>query len=221
MSQHLSAEAGERTLVTGVDRGVLAAGRTTTTEVATEITTELTSAATATALTASATLTATIAASTATGSTATSATTSTATSATGSLRFDETVINLDELLGLALALTLGLDASSSDEVVLIVLAQGLGAGPLLVGLAAFVRLANLEVVAKSELLLSLLSEVFGIGDMLVLGLGGSSNIFGILSSGFLQLGLSNFLPDLLVLGLGTTFGSTPGLGGLLVRSPAG
>ena len=54
----------------------------------------------------------------------------------------------------------------------LLLGERLSIGPLLVDLAAFVRLANLERLAKSKLLLGLLGEVVGVRDALVLGLAG-------------------------------------------------
>jgi hypothetical protein len=73
------------------------------------------------------------------------------------------LVDLKELLLLTLALTLGLSTRSSNEVFFLLLGDWLGVGPLLVLLAALVWLAGLrDTTAKSELLLSLLSEVIGI-----------------------------------------------------------
>ncbi|KAK8114092.1 hypothetical protein PG999_006161 [Apiospora kogelbergensis] len=97
--------------------------------------------------------------------------------------------------------------------------KSLGAGPLLVGLAALVGLADIGTAAKSQLLLGQLGEVLGVGDALVLLLlGDGFSVLGILSGGLLQLRLGNGLASLLILGLGFAFLSTPALGSLLLRA---
>lgn len=95
--------------------------------------------------------------------------------------------------------------------------EGLGISPLLVDLAALVGLADLEVAVETSPLLGLLGEVFGVGDALVLGLGGLL-ASGVLSKGFLLLRLGNGLAGLLVLQLSLALGSAPGSGSLLLRT---
>jgi hypothetical protein len=190
--RHLFAEAGEGRLILSVDggsRSITAAAAAT--EVASTSTTSLATVATATATT-----TAT------TGATTTSA-----------LGLDKAGVEVNGLLDLALTLTLLLTVATSVVLLLVVL-ERLGVLPLLVELATLVGLANVKGVFEAELLLGLLSEVLGVGDGLVLRLGG---LFGsVLSSGILLLALSDGITGLLVLQLGVALSSAPRGGGLLI-----
>lgn len=200
MMNRLSAQAGESVLVARVDGSVLAAATA--------------GGATATALTASTTL------ATATTGT-TTATAGTTGTATGTVLLNEGVVNVDDSLLLALTLALGLAGAGGNEVLALILDESLGGGPLLVGLGTLVGLADLEVVAKSKLLLSLLGEVVLVGDVLVLGLGGLVNTLTVLGNGLLQLALSHLLTGDLILLLGSTLLGTPRLSSLLVGAAAG
>lgn len=129
---------------------------------------------------------------------------------------DVALVDVEDLLFLALTLTLGLGGGGGDEVGLL-LDESLGAGPLLVSLAALVGLADVGTTAESQLLLGQLGEVLGVRDALVLLLG-DLGVLGILSGSLLQLSLSNGLASLLVLGLGLAFLGTPASGSLLLRA---
>lgn len=168
------------------------------------------SAAATTAVTTTATVTTALSATTTTAATASASTT------TGALGLDEAGVEVDGLLDLALSLALSL-ASGSGEVLLLLVLEGLGVGPLLVELAALVGLTDLGARLKSGLLLGLLGEVVFVGDLLLgLLLGGGLSGSSLLSSGVLLLVLSDSLAGLLVLKLSLAFVSTPGLGSLLV-----
>lgn len=147
--------------------------------------------------------------------TSTTSATATAATTTGTLRLDEARVEIEGLLDLALTLTLLLSVATGDEVFVVGLLEGLGASPLLVELATFVGLTDLEAGINVELLLSLLGKVIGEGHALVLGLGGlfASGIFG---KGVLLLGLSNSFTSLLVLQLSVAFSGAPRLGSLLL-----
>lgn len=211
-----AAQAGEGRLVLGVDGSGVIATSTSATEVR-----RGRSAATLGTLTTLGTLgtlrTVTAGAATATLTTTSTAGTATAaTAATGALRLDESGVEVNGLLDLALTLTLALASGTGNVDVLgLILLEGLGAGPLLVELAALVGLTGLEGGIESELLLGLLGQVVGVRDALVLGLS-SLLASGILSEGLLLLALGNGLTGLLILQLGLTLGSTPGLSSLLV-----
>lgn len=197
----LSTKAGEGALVAGVQGGVLAGAATTL------------STTTSAALTASATLTtASARATTATTATVTSVASVTT---TGTVLLLEAVVDVDNGLLLALTLALGLATATGEEILSILLEEWLGGGPLLVGLAALVGLADLKL-AKSKLLLSLLGEVVLVGDVLVLRLARGLETFGILSDSLLQFGLGDLLAGLLILLLGLTLLGTPRLGSLLL-----
>lgn len=190
-------EAGESRLVAGVDSSVA-------------LSSSLGSAAATAAVTSTATVTTTLPASATTAATASASTT------TGALGLDETGVEVNGLLDLALSLALGL-ASGGGEVLLLLVLEGLGVGPLLVELATLVGLTDLEARLKSGLLLSLLGEIFFVGDLLLgLLLGGGLSGSSLLSSGVLLLVLGDSLAGLLVLKLSLAFVSTPGLGSLLV-----
>ena len=151
-------------------------------------------------------------------------TTTATASATGAVGLDEAVVDLEDLLGLALALALGL-ASGGGGVLVVLLDEGLGAGPLLVGLGALVGLAVADALfgLEGELLLGLLGEVVVVGDVLLLGLGGLGGLglgVGCLSLGVLLLAGGDVLAGLLVLQLGLALGGAPGLSGLLVGTAA-
>lgn len=219
----LCAQAWERRLVLGVDGGAASWGTSWSSSTGWSIT--ATTAATSSTVTpAEWTL------ATATTSTAT-VTTSSATSsavAAGLWGLDEALVDLKDLLLLALTLTLGLAGRGGNKVLLLLLLDLLGVGPLLVLLAALVGLAKLEsAVVKSGLLLSLLNKVIGVRDAVVLGLRISGLQLlaisvnwcrvAIAGKGFLLLSLGNGLACLLIVELGVTLGSTPSMGGLLVR----
>jgi hypothetical protein len=132
------------------------------------------------------------------------------------------MIDLDDLLLLALALTLGLAARSSDKVFLFLLGDSLGICPFLVLLAALVWLAGLrDTSAKSELLLSLLSEVISVGDAVVFGLGlGNFSSWGglsVTSQSLLLISLSDSLTSYFISEFGASFGGTPSVSCLLLR----
>lgn len=200
----LFAQAGESGLVAGVDggRGVVTASACTTTGVVAAAVATLTTTSSAAALAATASTAAT-------GASGTS---------TGALGLDEARVKVNSLLGLALTLALGLAAGrGSPDLLLLVLVEGLGSGPLLVELAALVGRADLGCLgSECELLLGQLGEVVDVRDALVLGLGGLLST--ILSSGGLLLGLSNGITSLLVLQLSVALVGAPRGGSLLVRS---
>lgn len=200
--RHLVAEAGEGRLIVGVDGSslVLRAGSTATGSAATG-----TTAGTATA-------TGTIAAGTTTG-------TATGTTTSGTLRLDVALLDLEDLLDLALTLALLLAGGAGDELLSLLLLDGLGVGPLLVLNDTLVGLADLEsgLGLESGLLLGELGEVLGVGDvLLLLLLGGSLNGGLALSGGLLLLRLGDLLTSLLILQLSLALGGAPGLGSLLL-----
>jgi hypothetical protein len=220
VTSHLVAsQARESRLVVGVD-GSSAAGTGTATAT-TEVTTGGATGGTATTTltTATATLATTTARELATGTTA-----STAALATLAGRLDEAVLELDELLLLALTLALSLAAGTGEEdLVLLALDELLGVGPLLVLLGALVGLADLQGVflLESELLLGQLGEVVGVRDGLVLLLsGGLVDRGGILGTSLLLIGLGDLLASLLVLQLSLTLSGTPRKSSLLVGATA-
>lgn len=133
---------------------------------------------TATAAATSSTVTAarrTLATATTTTATITTSSATSTTVATGLWGLNEALVNIKNLLLLALALTLGLASRGGDKVLLLLLRDLLGVGPLLVLLAALVGLTKLEsALVESGLLLSLLDEVIGVGNAVVLRLGISS-----------------------------------------------
>jgi hypothetical protein len=196
----VAAEAGESRLVAGVNSSIA-------------LSRSLRSTAATAAVTSTATVTTTLSATTTTAATASASTTS------GTLRLDEARVEVNGLLDLALALALGL-ASGRGEVLLLLVLEGLGVGPLLVELAALVGLTDLETRVESGLLLSLLGEIFFVRDLLLGLLLSSSSLGGggVLSNGLLLLVLSDSFTGLLVLKLSSALVSTPGLGSLLVRA---
>jgi hypothetical protein len=181
-------KAGEGRLVLGVDGGRASTSTASATEVATLA---------------------------AVGTTSATTTTATAATTSGAVRLDVARVKVDGLLDLLLALALLL-ARGSGEVLLIRLLERGGALPLLVGLAALVGVADLEV-AETELLLGLLDKVVGVRDALVLLLG-SLLAGAVLSESLLLLGLGNGIASLLVLQFGLALGSAPRGGSLLVRA---
>jgi hypothetical protein len=186
-----AAQARESRLVVRVERGSVLTGATAAT---TEVTAGTTTAA-------------------ATGAIATT-TTAAATAATGALGLNVAGIDLDELLGLALALALVLGVGGREELILL-LGEGLEVLPLLV-LDALVGLADLELALEGKLLLGQLGEVLVVGHvlllrLLLLGLGNRRG----LALGFLRLG--DLGGGLLVLQLGLAFDGAPGLASLLLR----
>lgn len=202
IERHLVAEAGEGRLIVGVDGSslVLGAGGT-----ATGSTTGSTAG--------SATATAGIA----TGTTTAAASTTTS----GTLGLDETLVDLEDLLDLALTLALLLAGGASNELLGLILLEGLGVGPLLVLNDTLVGLADLEggLGLESGLLLSELGEVLRVGDVLLLLLLGDSLSGGLtLGGGLLLLSLGDLLGGLLILQLGLALGSAPGKGSLLLGS---
>lgn len=209
----LFAKAGEGSLVLGVD---VSSSRTTATSTTTGTTlaaattaiTAITSAVTTTITTVTTASTTAVTTASAAASTAFTAGTTTG-AATGTFRLNEARVKVNSLLDLALTLTELLATSSSDILLLVVL-ECLGASPLLVELAALVSLTDL-VATKSELLLSLLGEVVAVRDALVFGL--SRLDLGI--SGGVLVALGNSLGGLLVLELGVTLVGAPALSSLL------
>ena len=204
---HLASQAGESALILGVkSRGGArsAAGGT-----ATGSTTGLTTAAgTTTGAATGAATAATLGTVAALGAVAaaltTTATTAAAEAAAGALGLlNEALVDLDDLLDLALTLALGLAGGTGNELVVLVLDQGLGRGPLLVGLGALVGLADRQSALEAQLLLGLLGEVLVVGNELLLGLGLLLS-GGLLSGGSLLVGLGNGLASLLVALLGLT-----------------
>lgn len=202
----LAAQAGESAGVVGVDGG---RATTSTTRAATgEAVT--TARGTSTGSTAGST-TATVATLSST-TTVTAAASATATAAlTGAVgrRLLPFVVSDEDVLRLALALALLLASRTGDEVLIVVLDEGLGASPLLLllGVDTLVGLAGRCASVQGELLLGLLGEVGLESDLLrlrLLGLG-----LGILSLGILLLGLSNGLTGLLVVELGGSLGGAP------------
>ena len=121
-------------------------------------------------------------------------------------------IKLDVNLLLALALTLGLAAGGSEEVLL--LASDLGALGEVLG-AALVGLAQV-LLTEVQLLLSQLGEVGDVGLGVVLGLGLSSLSLGILLDGLLLLLLGDGLTGLLISKLGLASLGTPAVSSLLL-----
>ncbi len=251
----LAAQAGESLLVVGVEQASAAAAAATaatgiTTGIATSVTASLAAsiaaviatgiattaaevspgAATATAARAAPSRFAAATAAAATEGIPPTATTASAAATPGALRFDIALVNLDELLGFTLTLFLGLGANRGDEILVLVLDQGLGSSPLLVGLDALVGLANLEFGLERQLLLCQLGQVVGVGDMLVFGLLrdlvfgflgflGLLGFLGVVFGGSLLLVLlGNVLAGLLVLQLGFAFDS---MASLLFRSTTG
>lgn len=204
-----AAEAGEGRLVLGVDgRGVVVTAGAAARGVVTAA-----GGVTATGSAATAALGAvtTVAAAGTAARTATAATAGAA--AGGALGLDVALVDLDDLLLLLLALALGLSAGAGHEVLLLALDLD-GLAPLLVG--ALVGAADLEAGVEGSLLLELLGEVVGVGDVLVLGLLGLL-LGGLLSGGLLLLALGDGLASLLVLELGVALGGTPAVSGLLLR----
>lgn len=112
-------------------------------------------------------------------------------------------IVVDRQLLLLLTLTQLLATGGGDEVLSLVLLEGLGASPLV----SILGLADLLCGLESKLLLGLLGEVSLKGNLLDLGLLVLS--LGIFSLGVLLLGLSNGLSGLLVLELSLTLLGTP------------
>ena len=149
---------------------------------------------------------------------ATASTESTATASTALSSRYETLVDLEDLLSLALTLTLGLSGRCSDEVLFLFLSESLSVGPLLVLLAAFVWLAGLrDTGTKGKLLLGLLSEVISVGDGVVLWLGFSLNdTFSITGQGLFSLSFSNSFTGFLILELGSALICTPAMVSLLL-----
>lgn len=214
----LRTKAGESRLVVGVEAGVVTAtaGTTATGEVTATVATTATTLTTATATATTGTV------ATATGAVATSTAAATAGSTGGrrALRLNPGLVDIQDVLSLALTLTLGLAAGSSNEVLAVDLVESLGVGPLLVGLAALVGLADLEALTKTELLLGLLGKVLVVRDALGLGLGRSLRSLGVLGGGLLELLLGDLLAGLLIILLGLALVGAPRLSSLLIGTAA-
>jgi hypothetical protein len=134
------------------------------------------------------------------------------------------------LLLFALALTLGLSTSPGDKFFFLILVDRLCIGPLLVILGAFVGLAGFwDACTKSKLLLSLLSEVFGIRDAVILGLRFSCrqglelftirvdrSIRTVLYQCLLLISLGDALASLLIRKLSIAFIRAPAMSSLLL-----
>ncbi len=138
-------------------------------------------------------------------SAAASATATAATSSSGPLRLNVSIVDLEQLLSLALTLPLSFARCAGDELIIILLDKRLGRSPLLVGLGALIGLAHLQRVVgfESQLLLGQLGQVVGIRDTLVLRLSGSlllSFTFrgSVFSDLFFLILLSNGFASLLV-----------------------
>jgi hypothetical protein len=130
---------------------------------------------------------------------------------------DEALVDVDDLLLLALTLTLGLATGAGNEVLFFILGDCLGVGPLLVLLAALVGLAGLgDTGAELELLLGLLGKVVGVGDAVVLrlSLGLLGGSWGSLA--LLLVSLGNGIAGLLILQLGIALVGAPAVAGLLL-----
>ena len=174
----LSTKAGEGARVGDVGALAATSAPESTTGLAAASTARATTAATAfatalsTALTASfATATSTVTTATGTIATATASTATAGSAATGRVGLDPGLVNVEEVLLLALTGTLGLAARASNEFLAgLVTGKSLAFGELLG--AAFVGLANLQrAVVQGSLLLQLLGEVLLVRLGLVLGLG--------------------------------------------------
>lgn len=155
-------------------------------------------------------------------------TTTTAAAATAALeptagtgRFDVAQVNLEQVLFLALALALGLFAGGGLDVhvAVVITNEGLGGLPLLVRLAALVRLARGLDAELVRLVLVPLGNVFSIGLVLFLG-GGALGLLLRFGGGFSLFLLGNGLAEPLVLVLGRAVFLAPtalnGLGGVAV-----
>lgn len=210
----VAAEAGESRLVVGIEAGVItAAASTATGKVTATVATTATTLATATATTGTI-ATSTIATATA-AVTASAAAATTGSTSRRALGLNPGLVNIQDVLSLALTLALGLATGSSNEVLAIVLVESLGIGPLLVGLAALIGLADLEAT-KTELLLGLLGKVLLVRNALGLRLGRSLGALSILSGSLLELPLRDLLAGLLILLLSIAFVGAPRLSSLLV-----
>lgn len=155
-------------------------------------------------------------------------TTTTAAAATAALeptagtgRFDVAQVNLEQVLFLALALALGLFAGGGLDVhvAVVITNEGLGGLPLLVRLAALVRLARGLDAELVRLVLVPLGNVFSIRLVLFLG-GGALGLLLRFGGGFSLFLLGNGLAEPLVLVLGRAVFLAPtalnGLGGIAV-----
>lgn len=149
------------------------------------------------------------------------ASTSTASGVTLGWGLNEALVNVDDLLLLALTGTLGLSGRGSDEVLLLLLLELLSLGPGLVLLGTLVGLAGGGSL-ESVLLLSLLDEVVGVRDVVVslLLLGGAAvsvdwGSLAVLLQGDLLVTLGNSLTGLLVVELGLAGLTTPSVSSLL------
>jgi hypothetical protein len=215
--QHLGAEAGEGLGVLGVDGGfwgtawgttswaTTATGRTVPSR-ATESTTLATEVATLTAL----------------ASTARSIATATAAASRVAWLLNEALVNLDELLLLALTGALGLARSGGDESLLLTLLELAGGVPLLVRLGTLVGLAGSSGGERE--LLGLLDEVVGVRDRVILLLlfkGAAISVDGsgvaVLSQGDLAVGLGESVGSVLISGRSLASLTTPAVSDLLVR----
>lgn len=203
----IAAQAGESTGIVGVDGGG-AATSTTGTATREAVTTTRSTSTGSTAGSTSATVATLTTTATTVSTTASGTTTALAalTGLTGAFA-RRTVIPGDYLLRLGLALAQLLASRSGDEdLLLVVLDEGLGTIPLLV-VGTLVGLASGCAGVQGSILLGQLGIVGIERDLLelrLLGLG-----LGILSLGILLLGLSNGLTGLLVVELGSTLGGTP------------
>lgn len=135
------------------------------------------------------------------------------------------MVDVEDVLGLALTFTSGLCLSWRNEVLGVGLLNSLGRCPLLVLLGTFVGLALGWCSGSESLsLLGLLDQVIGVRDvvislLLIEGLAVSIDwcIVSVTGDGFLLIGLGDGFGALLIgeLGLGTVF-SSPSSGGLLL-----
>ena len=152
------------------------------------------------------------------------ATTARAAAASGALLgFVVAIVDVDQLLGLALALALGLAGRGTDELVLFLDKRSSGV-PLLVLLDALVGPAGLELGLERRLFLGLLDEILVVRDLLLFGfdrlLLGLAALGGVLDGRFVFVLLGDFLTGSLVLQLGIALASAPTVGSLLFRAAA-
>lgn len=155
----LCAEAGEGTLIVGVD--LLAS------------TTAATRGTAASATGSTATLaTTTTAAATALATEFTTAASTASTTVAALARLGPGVVDVKNSLYLLFALTLGFGTGAGKVSLLLatLLAESLGGCPLLVLLGTFVGCTGGEATTKGQLLLGLLGKVFGVGLLLLFSL---------------------------------------------------
>lgn len=214
VDQFLRSQAGEGRGIAGVDGSGLAARGATGRASVGALGASTAAGSVAASATESTLESASAGGSVSTATAATEASTGAATARLGSL--DEALVDVEDLLLLALTLALGLAAGASNEVLLFFLGDRLSVGPLLVLLAALVGLAGLrDPGTELELLLGQLGEVIGVGDAVVLGLSLGLGLGGC-SLALLLVSLSNGITGLLILQLGIALVGAPAVASLLL-----